>query len=301
MIELKDSPLVSIIIIAYNSSKYIKETLSSVSAQTYKPLEIIISDDGSTDDTVKICQAWIIENEDRFDRVKLVRTSSNSGIPGNCNRGINASSGQWFKILSGDDMLVNTCIENNINYINQNKTAKIIQSNCNYYVDKFEINKFQKTSALEKSEFYRENITAKEQNKLLLIKNRVIALSMFINKETHLSVGGYDERLRFIDDLPMWIKYTENDIKIDFLKHTTYNYRISKDSVTKRGQVFMSAEYARDLLTFFDIYKKNKISFVRAFRYEYGLKLIIYLNKKGLNKKGIFNYLLFKSVLKFIN
>ena len=63
----------------------------------------------------------------------------------------------------------------------------------------------------------------------------------------------------------------------------------------------MRAEYAKELLLFFDLYKKNKISFVRAIRYEYGLKCIVYLNKKNLNKKGILNFLLFKSVLKFIN
>lgn len=301
MIKFKESPLVSIIIITYNSGKFIKETLNSTLTQTYKPLEVIISDDGSTDNTIKICEAWITENEIQFDRVKMVKTHSNTGIPGNFNRGVKASNGKWFKILSGDDSLVPSCVEDNINYINQNKTAKIIQSNCNYYFDKFDKNNFQGISAVGKSKFFKENITAKEQNRLLLIKNRVIATPMFINKETFLRFGGCDERLRLIDDLPLWIKLTENNIKIDFFKQVTYNYRISKDSVTRNGQPFMRAEYAKELLLFFDLYKKNKISFVRAIRYEYGLKCIVYLNKKNLNKKGILNFLLFKSVLKFIN
>ena len=59
-------PLVSIIVITYNSSKYVLETLESAKAQTYENIELIISDDGSTDDTIKICKNWLEKNQDRF-------------------------------------------------------------------------------------------------------------------------------------------------------------------------------------------------------------------------------------------
>ncbi len=51
--------LVSIVVITYNSAKFILETLESSKAQTYKNIELIISDDCSTDNTVEICQQWI--------------------------------------------------------------------------------------------------------------------------------------------------------------------------------------------------------------------------------------------------
>jgi alpha-1,3-rhamnosyltransferase len=53
-------PLVSVVIITYNSSKYVLETLESAKAQTYQNIELIVSDDCSTDDTVEKCREWII-------------------------------------------------------------------------------------------------------------------------------------------------------------------------------------------------------------------------------------------------
>lgn len=53
------NPLVSVIVITYNSSKYVLETLNSVAAQTYDNIELIISDDCSKDNTVEICRNWL--------------------------------------------------------------------------------------------------------------------------------------------------------------------------------------------------------------------------------------------------
>ena len=58
----KDNLLVSVCVLAYNSSKYILETLNSIKNQTYDTIELIISDDCSTDDTVALCTQWINRN-----------------------------------------------------------------------------------------------------------------------------------------------------------------------------------------------------------------------------------------------
>ena len=52
-------PLVSVVVITYNSAKFVIETLESVKSQTYKNIELIISDDCSTDDTVERCRLWL--------------------------------------------------------------------------------------------------------------------------------------------------------------------------------------------------------------------------------------------------
>ena len=82
-----DAPLVSIVLITYNSSKYILETLESVKNQVWENIELIISDDGSTDDTTTICSNWLEENKERFQNVQLITVAKNTGIPSNCNRG----------------------------------------------------------------------------------------------------------------------------------------------------------------------------------------------------------------------
>ena len=97
-------PLVSISVITYNSSKYVIETLDSAKAQTYQNIELIISDDCSTDNTVEICKNWINDNKERFVRTELITVKKNTGISPNCNRANNAANGEWIKEIAGDEI-----------------------------------------------------------------------------------------------------------------------------------------------------------------------------------------------------
>lgn len=298
---MSDLPLVSVVAGTYNSGNYILEALESVKAQTYQNIELIITDDFSSDDTIEICRSWISNNKHRFVRIELLTSPINTGIPANCNRGVNAAHGSWIKLIAGDDAFVPTCIEDNIHFALENLDAKIIQSNCNYYTEHFQEDHYSGMSDLQNSKFFKKGVIAKEQNKYLLIKNRMLAPSVFINKQTLVDADGFDERLRLIEDLPLWIKLTGLGIKVYFFDKVTYNYRKSDESVVRNKQPFMRTEYAKELLLFYELYKKGNIPFIRAIRYKWGLKAIVFLNKIGLNKKGVINFILFKSVLKFVN
>ena len=85
---INEDALISIVVITYNNSNYIEETLESIKSQTYNNIELIVSDDCSTDKTVEITEEWIDKNRDRFANVKLITTPVNTGISKNCNRGL---------------------------------------------------------------------------------------------------------------------------------------------------------------------------------------------------------------------
>jgi len=89
-------PLVSVLIPAYNAAPWIGETLASVCAQTYKPIEIIVVDDGSTDETAAIVT--------REPRVTLVR-QANRGPSAAMNRAFAESRGEFIEFLDADDLL----------------------------------------------------------------------------------------------------------------------------------------------------------------------------------------------------
>ena len=72
-------PLVSIYLLTYNQEKYVEDTLLSVYNQTYKNIELLIFDDASTDNTVRILKAYINKLNKRFTAVRMVLNSSNSG------------------------------------------------------------------------------------------------------------------------------------------------------------------------------------------------------------------------------
>ena len=78
--KLCDFPLVSVPVITYNSSKTVLETLDSIYNQTYQNLELIVSDDCSTDNTVGICREWIEAHKKRFVRTELLTVEKNTGV-----------------------------------------------------------------------------------------------------------------------------------------------------------------------------------------------------------------------------
>ena len=103
---VKKQPLVSVIITNYNYGQYIKEALDSVIAQTYKNIELIVIDDGSTDDSVEII--------DRFKKdhpSTVVIKQKNKGVVFARNKGLDILSGDFVLIMDADDIIPSHFIE----------------------------------------------------------------------------------------------------------------------------------------------------------------------------------------------
>jgi glycosyltransferase involved in cell wall biosynthesis len=96
-------PKVSVIVPIYNQAQFIRETVDSVLSQNYDNLELVLSDDGSTDGTSELLreyQAWDPQ------RVKVIAAERNTGIAGAFNRGLDAHTGQYIAWLGGDDVML---------------------------------------------------------------------------------------------------------------------------------------------------------------------------------------------------
>lgn len=105
--------LISICLPTYNGEKYLQETLDSVKAQTYRNIEVIISDDQSSDKTLEICERFKSEVEFPV----YIYSHNPSGIGENWNNSIINSNGDYIKILFQDDILEKNCIELMLNYL----------------------------------------------------------------------------------------------------------------------------------------------------------------------------------------
>ena len=90
-----EQPLVSVIIPVYNGTRYLRAALESVFAQTYRPFEVIVVDDGSTDDSGVIAQS--------FPDVRYIH-QTNQGVAAARNHGIEAARGEFFAFLDQDDL-----------------------------------------------------------------------------------------------------------------------------------------------------------------------------------------------------
>lgn len=115
------TPFISVIVPTYNSSKFFKATLESVKEQNYSNIELIVSDDCSTDNTVLLFEKWIKENQRIFKNAILITSPINTGLTKNCNRAFNSAKGEWIKYIEGDDLLNANCIQNYVDYIKNSK------------------------------------------------------------------------------------------------------------------------------------------------------------------------------------
>lgn len=124
------TPLVSICIPTYNGEKFIEETLDSAISQTYKNIEIIITDDCSTDNTLSICELYAQKDA----RIKIFKNPHNLGLIGNWNQSIEKASSDWIKFLFQDDLLKPTCVEEMI-YEAIDKNVNFVISSREYLFD----------------------------------------------------------------------------------------------------------------------------------------------------------------------
>ena len=227
--NIEEQKLVSIIVITYNSSAFVLETLESVKAQTWTNLELIISDDGSTDGTVSLCEQWIKENSSRFVRTKLITVDNNTGIPANCNRGVKASNGEWIKLLAGDDLLTINSVESYMQNVNEDFDV-IIGQFRGFHMEKNQRILSNQLTPSESSAFffYRD---ASFQHKYLLLYRPGFAAGAYIRRNVFDRVCYYDERFHLMEDLPFWLNVTKAGICIRLIKEVVALYRIH-DSVS---------------------------------------------------------------------
>ncbi len=120
-------PLVSVVIPVYNASKYLSRTLGSTLRQTHKNLEIILIDDCSKDDSLKIMYDYAKIDS----RIKVLESEKNQGVAAVRNRGIREASGEYIALLDSDDIWVEDKIERQIKLLKEND-AQIVYSSYSF-------------------------------------------------------------------------------------------------------------------------------------------------------------------------
>ncbi|MDY9918308.1 MULTISPECIES: glycosyltransferase [Proteiniphilum] len=252
-----DNPLVSVILVTYNSAPYVVETLESVKKQTWKNIEIIISDDGSTDNTILLCSGWIERNEDRFVSIKLITVEKNTGIPSNCNRGLRAANGEWIKMIGGDDKLLRNAVTDNLTYARCFPDASFIISDVQE-ID--ENGMLIRDSVINKGLIFFSSLpTAKKQ-----LKNYsrwpffLNSPTFFFKRELIDKIDYIDEEFRIFEDMTTLVRVMENGIKLYYMRKPTVAYRVHRSSISRSLQ--MDEFRKKETFRFFRKYRKPHLN-----------------------------------------
>lgn len=207
------TPLVSILIPAYNAQKYIAQTIQSVLNQTWKEIEIIIVDDGSTDQTFDIAKSF--ENN----QIKVVK-QLNGGAAKARNQAWHLSQGEYIKFLDADDLLSPEHLSLQIENI-KNRTDVIASCQWGrFYQDDV------KTFQLSPQDVWRDMNTidwwiASCQNAAPMMQPGIFLIPrVIINR-----AGGWDERLSLIDDFEFFTRILLKACEIKFTNKAILYYR----------------------------------------------------------------------------
>ena len=261
-----EQDLVSVCVITYNSCKTIVETLDSIYSQTYSNLELIISDDCSKDDTIRICEEWKNKKGNRFRRCVIVTTEVNTGTSANCNRALKSTEGKWIKTIAGDDLLVPNAIELYVAYCLQNK-KEICFSRLDYFGDEDRIK--EKRTAYES--FYQKYIklNIKEQFVLLLKGCVLPGAAIFYSKHLIEEINYIDETYPFYEEWPTFLRFFIKGNGIPYISERLVKYRCEQSGLsanakyddTLKGRTYRIAreKVTDDEKSFYYTYRRSRL------------------------------------------
>ena len=231
--------MISVVIPTYNSAKYIKEAIDSVLMQTLQPLEIIVVDDGSTDDTNSIIASYT-------DLKKIIYIKKDNGGPASArNMGIKKSSGEFIALLDADDIWESDKLEKQV-LLFDNKDIGLVYSRRLFLSD----------NRLDSGPLYSGNVT-----KNLLINNFITNSSVVIRKSICNQVGFFREEKRFfaIEDYDFWLRCSVV-CNFSYIDSSLVAYRVHKGQISnvRRSAVARNIIKLYFFMLFDKKYKKHR-------------------------------------------
>lgn len=204
---MNNAPLVSVVIPAYNMARFLPQAVQSVLDQTYRNFEIHVIDDGSTDDTAKVMEAFANNPQVHY------HYQTNRGESGARNTGLRVSKGEFVAFCDADDLWEPNKLEVQVPCFQGKPELGVVYTNTQHV----DIN----NNPVETYRTTRHNgkITAK-----LLLQNFVTGATSMIRKKCFDAVGFYDESLKVSQDYDMWLRLS-TVCEFFYLDEITYRYR----------------------------------------------------------------------------
>jgi glycosyltransferase involved in cell wall biosynthesis len=207
---MQSLPLISVILPVYNGERYLSQAINSLVAQTYKNIEIIIVDDGSIDNSLKIANDYSLADT----RIQVVSNKINQTLPVCLNIGHNLAKGDFITWTSDD----NYYQENAISHLYEiliKKDVDIVYSNYLIIDEKGEITGQSKLKPIE-----------------FLIFSGVIGACFLYKREVFKRNNGYKENLFLVEDFDFWLRSSKHSRFYKVENPGFYFYRYHSNSLT---------------------------------------------------------------------
>ena len=211
--------MISIIIPIYNVEKYLEKCLDSILNQTYKNLEIILIDDGSTDNSPNICNSYCEKDK----RIKIIH-KNNEGVSSARNKGIELSKGKYIVFIDSDDYVSNEHIEVLYDCIISNNVDLVISNLIDISEDGIILNNEEKESFLMNKDQCLKELLSEDNFYHLCCGN--------IYRKDLLEKIRFNCKYRIAEDLDFLYRYIKQISSAYFLSKNTYYYLKREGSAT---------------------------------------------------------------------
>jgi len=255
--------LISVIIPVYNEEKHIEESINSIIKQTYKNLEIIVIDDGSTDGSLDILKKF-----QKFDsRIALV-SRENKGLITTLNEGVDLSKGVYIARMDADDISLPNRLFEQVEYLKNNAEIDIVGTQA---IGIGADGKFIKNINKPRS--------SNEINTYMLLNSPLIHPSIVIRRKC-IKLNLFDEKDYLAEDYGAWLRLNTGK-NIANLKGRLIKYRIHPGSISqqKKEEQFENTKKIRkrNLINSFFIYKNEQQSNILLLhRFHYSFILVLF-------------------------
>lgn len=208
-------PLVSVVIPAYNAGPFLGEALDSVFAQGYADLEVIVVDDGSTDNTREVAESY-------GDRIRYIR-QDNAGASAARNRGIREAKGDFVAFLDADDLWVPSKLQKQLELFDQRPELGMVITDCIAFGEWGEY-----VPPGDK----RERLMVGDICQNIFLYSGVGTPSVMVRREVFDKVGMFNENLPLAEDDNMWIRIAA-DYPVELIDEVLVRVRDHANRSTK--------------------------------------------------------------------
>ena len=226
---------VSICIPVYNGARYIKKMIESIIGQSHKNLEIIISDNASTDDTVKIVE----EIKRLDDRLILNKNMENIGYCANIWKAVSLATSEYIAIYHADDIYDPDIVREECKILFNNASISAVFTKRKIFWQSIKkARKIKIFSAKNGKNQYSRKLNAficrgSEYLSVLLRYGNIFSCPSFMTrKSVFINIGGFQDNYASNEDLELWIKYLNSGMTIAIIDKYLLYYRVSPTQVS---------------------------------------------------------------------
>lgn len=219
-----------------NNEKYLSESIESILNQTYKNIELLILDDGSTDGSLSIIEKYALEN-------KCIRIISrdNKGVANSISELLEYANGKYIARMSGDDVSYPNRIEMQIKYLNENNDLALV--GC--FVD-IEITDYKNEDDKVMCEkIFNFKIDKGNPSIKILNGHRICHGTFFMKKDLFKKIN-YDGNLKNVEDLDFIFKILNEGLKFDIIQKKLYLNRVNSEFIHQQKD--LDCKYNRENL-----------------------------------------------------